>query len=560
MRASLALGRLIIAFVTAGCATLHPPPFSCPEKGGASWIEVRAPHFLLTTDLDRDNAEKLSVELEVMLDVLTRIGFESSSEPKAQISVVHFRNEEEYKAVAAKLSGGQVLWSGRHDFERAAFAVVEGEPWPHLNFVDRIREIVQHELTHVLTYTHFPQAPTWLNEGLAEYYSTLVADEDGTATMGRQPSHLGFRDGSWKTVYDDTRRRWVTLIPVREMPSASALLAMTPDDFYGTFDGDPETPAGYEASRQRTIHYGGAWNLVHLLKQDPKYAEAFSAYLNKLRAGGRAADAWREAFGPSSNSMLDDDFRARLAQSKVTALQTKYDRRNQVPSEVRALTDAEGHLLWARLRRWDTDENRAASLRDINEAARAPNSEQLALIRAFWEFNAGKLAAAEEILKKANRDHPNDRQILNALGWVRLAVLEKSEHREMRDVTIAMEPVTAALLRVAESATEFDLLGRYRLLKGDYDGGLAYEKRAIARDPSCVNCLATSAELLAGKGLAREALDTASLALALLPEGQRSPGLVNQVAGYKRILEGKTGNAASETRPTPVKSAPANRR
>src|SRR5689334_9526882 len=128
--ASRALGPLLIVLCAiSGCARLHPPPFSCPEKGGPAWIEVRAPHFVLTTDVDRENAEKLSAELEVMLDVLTRLGFESNSEPKGQISVVHFRNEEEYAAVGHKLSDGQVFWSGRHDFERAALAVVQGDPW-----------------------------------------------------------------------------------------------------------------------------------------------------------------------------------------------------------------------------------------------------------------------------------------------------------------------------------------------------------------------------------------------------------------------------------------------
>jgi len=52
----------------------------------------------------------------------------------------------------------------------------------------------------------------------------------------------------------------------------------------------------------------------------------------------------------------------------------------------------------------------------------------------------------------------------------------------MRDITIAMEPVAAPLSRVARTASEFDLLGTYHLMKGDYDGGLAYEKRAMAAD------------------------------------------------------------------------------
>jgi tetratricopeptide (TPR) repeat protein len=471
------------------------------------------------------------------------------------VSVVHFRNSFEYKGVAPELSSGMVNWSGRHDFERAPIAFVEGDPWRHRDFIGLIREVLQHELTHVLIYTHFPQAPTWLNEGLAEYFSTLESDEEeGIAIMGRPPGHLGFRNGSWKTVYDQSLKRSVTLLPIAEVPSVRSLLNMG-DEFYGAYDGEPGTPAAAEAGRRQALNYGGAWNLVHLLKQDPKYAPMFEAYLAKLRAGRSADGAWSGAFQAVSPDELEKDFRAALTQEKITALTTHYNRPSTGAPAVRTLSDAEVHLLFAQMRKWDTDESKSAALRDMNEgAARAPDLPQAALLRAYWSYQHENWGEADETLRKAKLAHPNDRQILNALGWVRLAALERKEHLEPKELVIAMEPVAAPLSRVAETATELDLLGRYHLMKGDYDRGLAYEKRAVAKDPSCSACLATSAELMAQKGLFRDAVEVATLALAVLPEGARSPVLEQRIARYKREGGSNAGSLVEEKKPAPRKA------
>jgi Tfp pilus assembly protein PilF len=207
------------------------------------------------------------------------------------------------------------------------------------------------------------------------------------------------------------------------------------------------------------------------------------------------------------------------------------------------------------MRKWDTDESKAAALRDMNEGAeRDPNLPQAALSRAYWSYHNENWSEADEILRKAKLAHPNDRQILNALGWVRLAALGRKEHLEPKELVIAMEPVAAPLSRFAQTATEFDLLGRYQLAKGDYDRGLAYEKRAVAKDPSCSECLATSAELLARKGLFRDAVEVASLALAVLPEGARPKVLVQRIARYKRDAESNAGAPAEEKKPAPQKA------
>ena len=60
-------GRLAaLCCLTASCAIGGRKPFVCPAKGGRHWSEVASTHFVLTTDLDRDDAERTAAELEEM--------------------------------------------------------------------------------------------------------------------------------------------------------------------------------------------------------------------------------------------------------------------------------------------------------------------------------------------------------------------------------------------------------------------------------------------------------------------------------------------------------------
>src|SRR5262249_27227294 len=140
--------------------------------------------------------------------------------------------------------GGAFLPNGRHDFERRPVALLAGD------FVDRTRRVLQHELTHRFVAYYYPQAPTWLNEGLA-YYFEMLTIEDGMATLGHPPVSERFWPGPWKS--DSTGHG--TLVPVSEAPTASALLAMTPADFYGNENSDITTSEGKAAARLMYTHY-----------------------------------------------------------------------------------------------------------------------------------------------------------------------------------------------------------------------------------------------------------------------------------------------------------------
>jgi hypothetical protein len=79
------------------------------------------------------------------------------------------------------------------------------------------------------------------------------------------------------------------------------------------------------------------------------------------------------------------------------------------------------------------------------------------------------------------------------------------------------------LTPLAATPSQLDLLASIVNLQGKADAALTYEKRAVAADPNCVSCLTQAAQILFAQGHVREALETATLAEGLAPEGRPVP-------------------------------------
>ena len=99
----------------------------------------------------------------------------------------------------------------------------------------RARPVVFHEYTHLLVRNAARSIPVWLNEGLAEYYSTYALEAGGTrAHIGRPIAHH------------------VALLRERFMPLSQLIAVDT-------------ASALYNEGERRSIFYAEAWALTHYL-------------------------------------------------------------------------------------------------------------------------------------------------------------------------------------------------------------------------------------------------------------------------------------------------------
>lgn len=134
---------------------------------------------------------------------------------------------------------------------------------------------VFHEYFHlVMTHISGP-LPQWLEEGLAEFHSTLEA-ADNRVRLGKPiASHLRF-------------------LAVTPLMRAEDMIAVRKDS--------PE----YNENSKAGLFYAQSWALTHMLKLDEKYRERFPVFLASLAAGDSQTGAFQKAFGKSFSEAVSD--------------------------------------------------------------------------------------------------------------------------------------------------------------------------------------------------------------------------------------------------------------
>ncbi|MBV9498705.1 MAG: hypothetical protein JO138_04990 [Acidobacteriaceae bacterium] len=141
-----------------------------------------------------------------------------------------------------------------------------------------------HEYTHFIVERAGLHIPRWLNEGLADLYSSL--ETDGSRTLLGMP--LEDRMLILKT------RPWIDL---------ASLVSAT--------DGSPY----FHDHEQMLIVYSQSWLLAHMLALSPAYAGRFPEFLSAINRGRSALDCFESVYGRTVEQVsadLLDYFRGRL--------------------------------------------------------------------------------------------------------------------------------------------------------------------------------------------------------------------------------------------------------
>lgn len=348
-----------VAALAAGC--VHAP-LTCPAKGGAQWIELGSPHFLLRTDQAEFSARQQLVELEQRASLIAAHGFPSMPAIGKRLDVIVFDHSEDYAALFPELvdNAPEISMLGNNRMEVLGFfgSGKDAEHTPMIVMYLYDWRMPQHELVHWLMSLDLPRpAPLWLNEGMARLYETLEIDYEARQVIVGRPPHVG---------------------PRKDWPSARELID----------DGG----AGFHHKTRGLDFYSAAWMMIYILRHD--HAAAFTAYREALRRGQPAVDAWREHLGGDWDAWdrelreyridLSDRPNAPIAErSPLPALDFSE------PTSRRTLSDAEVHLLWAQLRDWSTPASRARARADLDEAARlAPESPDVKRWRARFDETA----------------------------------------------------------------------------------------------------------------------------------------------------------------------------
>ena len=228
------------------------------------WTRVDTANFIVIGAAGEPRLRAIGAQFEGFREVLTRLLSSNVTRTAVPTVVIAFPDQKSFQPLKPVYQGKAVDVGGLFLPRRDVNYILLGPDTTS----DALRPVF-HEYSHLIVNNVAPEIPVWLNEGLAEYYSTFEISNDGrTVVFGRLiESHLR----------DLAEQPW---LPLKD------LLATKHD-----------SPHYNEGSR-RGVFYAESWLLVHmLLHGQPDRRPAFAAYTRELSTGAPPDAAWQHHFG-----------------------------------------------------------------------------------------------------------------------------------------------------------------------------------------------------------------------------------------------------------------------
>ncbi len=506
---------LVMVVCALGCA--GPAAGVRGEAKGTGWRRVETAHVSLFTDLSDEDARGAVTELEQTYVALVDVAFPGAARGQQHLTAVAFRRVEDYEAVGPVGSGG-VFWRGRSiDLEQEALMAYGGE------LTDRSRLTLRHELTHWLMGQLLPQAPVWMQEGTAEYFSTFEL-RDGAMILGRTPPKYDFgKRPDWVELQAGKSGRTMPLllVPIPSVPKASALLKTDAKSFYLWDAGDEMASARY-----RTAHYAGSWALVHLLRNGPEgIVTRFADYVHRLERSEPPFEAWASAFEAVPESALDQAHLELMRAPQRMLLRREYTPPKVEITRDELLDEAGYRLVQARLAWHRGPEGLAEAKRYLDAGlAEAPSNAALRRARGVVELRLQMTTQALADLEAARKAEPAGTVLALALASFEAAGSKATAALDELAETLERAPTPAAARFLAE----------YHGRAGRMPKALAFARRAVEGAPAAWENWDTYSRVLEAKGALGLAVDAARRAFNLVPERMRVPSVAKHLLALER--------------------------
>jgi Tfp pilus assembly protein PilF len=328
-----------------------------PAVAEEHWSRLASKHFELYTSGNQKNGQETLRRFERIRGFFaTHTGLQDDG--LTPVRIVAFTSPGQYRpyrpsdAAAAYYVGDEI-----HDY--IVLGDIQGRDDP----------VAVHEYTHLVAQRAHLGLPPWLNEGLAELYST-IKPAGGRVQVGEPIAH---------------HLRLLFEARTLDLPTLFAV--------------DDKSP--YYRERERSgVFYAQSWALTHMLYLTPEYGPHTPSFIEHIHSGEPAAEALRAAYGKSVEEVEQDLARhIRLRRFYAAVFDVAAEPSAEAPL-VRPAETLEVQLVLAELLGFvqHTDEARAkyASL-----AAAYPKSADVEGAFGFLEQHADKPAEAARHFARA---------------------------------------------------------------------------------------------------------------------------------------------------------------
>ena len=232
----------------------------CVSFCAGQWTEIRSPNFDIITDAGEKRGREAAFRFEQMRAAFDHIFSVKVSTP-VPLQIAAFRSNKE-------LSHFAPLWKGKPIDVAGFFVPGEDRQFIALELTSTEGyEIAFHEYTHLLIHATVGEVPLWMDEGLAEYLSTLKMDKE----------HIYYGDVPMGKSYVLSSNRWMKIEQL--------------------FSVQHESAEYNERGDHRSVFYAESWLVMHYLMTTNTLHNAFVYKRLVMEQHLPVAEAVQRAFG-----------------------------------------------------------------------------------------------------------------------------------------------------------------------------------------------------------------------------------------------------------------------
>jgi tetratricopeptide (TPR) repeat protein len=391
---------------------VRPPRALAPGEASAGWTQLRSRNFLFIGDASEGTIRATAQKVEQFREVMVRAMPGAPATSPVPTVVLVFGSDASLRPYKPTFEGRPIdaagLFLQREDIN---YILVNAGAF------EQAFKVVFHEYSHFLVGNWSEAVPVWMNEGMAEVYSTFQERDGGRSAVLGLPDrhHLGLLQAN-------------PLIPLRELI---------------TID---HTSPTYNEGTRRGVLYAESWALVHyLMFGDEARRPQFNAFMSAVKAGTAAEQAFSDAFGDAG--ALDKELKDYIRRFRFPAVRVdfgeKVDGGTMARGEAISEAQAAAYLgdVLARLERPDAAR---ALLRGLLE--KDAGLARAACVLGLIELRENRYAGALPLLERAATLAPDDAWIQTALAG---ALIRQSEEDPDADADALLERARAGLSRAA---------------------------------------------------------------------------------------------------------------
>jgi tetratricopeptide (TPR) repeat protein len=481
---------------------------------GASerWLELKTEHFRILSNASAGKTTEIGSSLEAFRAVVARSTKGLTLGPDVPTTMFIFKDDASFDPYKYRpdRENSRLLGFFFPAVERQIIAL-NATPPENVNFARAFKQFqysyapVYHEYTHSLLRNTFSQLPLWLNEGIAEYFSTLLV-QGRNADVGRA---------------DRAELPWLQqrfVIPIDKLMAIPR---------FDVLPGNTEATARAES-----------WAVVHaLLRGKDERRRQFSQFLSLLLAGTPQSEAFSKSF-PVSIAELQAEVEAHVRQGEFSVPTYTLDELGVAREyEITTVDSTEmnielGELVaLTRSDRLDVAEERFRAA-----LATKPNSPRALAGLGRVEQSRGHVERAEELFRKALVEAPEDPIVSFRLGSVLLGKVDETMDPAPPGLSLPPRVAEARALFAAAVRARPDLVVAQRFFgetflvdPGDRSAGVAALETVLRTDPRSWRAASALGRLRLWSG------DLAGAA-ALLDSAAARSGDVREIAAYRAIV------------------------